>query len=116
MASLREKDEKKIEDLLNHLRDYPVDSEGATDEILTDLYTYLMAISPQDGTLHWFCDKATSATREAASFLTRLFAYNSPQSEEWKSRYSQSLSQCCMCAARADYKKHQSKETYVASS
>src|ERR1700676_1003653 len=88
-----------VEKLLTRLRDVPVNTEGASDSFLGPIFAYLMKIEPDplDGVLHWFCSRAGQLTVDAATFLIRLFAYNSPRVDAWKGRFEACLGDCCAC-------------------
>ncbi|KAF8630856.1 hypothetical protein AX17_005215 [Amanita inopinata Kibby_2008] len=103
-----------VQKLLKSLHDTPVDNDGASDGVLGKVYTYLMNVSPSsvDRRLHWYCDKADAATVAAASFLLRLFAYNSPQVENWKNRLIICLRGCCECVRSLERVKVDSRHTY----
>lgn len=104
-----------IDQQLAALRDSPVDNAGASDAVLATLFTYLMGItpSPSDGRLHWFCDRATSTTVAAATFLIRLFAYSSPLVEEWRTKFRACLKGCPECVQGLQDAKITSKNTCV---
>jgi senataxin len=106
-------DAAHVEKLLTNLRDVPVNTEGASDSFLGPIFTYLMKISPNpsDGTLHWFCDRASQLTIEAATFLIRLFAYNSPRVDTWKEKFESCLGGCCNCVRGLEEAKVSSKST-----
>ncbi|KAJ7935638.1 hypothetical protein B0H13DRAFT_1854272 [Mycena leptocephala] len=57
------------------LRDSPVNNDGASDVVLSSIFTYLMGVpvNASDGRLHWFCNRASSTTVAAATFLIRYF-------------------------------------------
>ncbi|KAK2465188.1 hypothetical protein APHAL10511_002542 [Amanita phalloides] len=111
MAKPSQNDVKK---LLKFLHDTPIDNTGASDEILGKVYAYLMDVpkSPADRKLHWFCDKADATTVAAASFLLRLFAYDSPQVKQWKDNLSSCLRGCCACVRSIERIKVDSLHTY----
>lgn len=104
---------KELEDLLKALREEPVNSDGTQDRYLTPTWSYLMKIRPSasDSALHWFCSKATPLTVETATFLLRLFAYNSARVVEWKKRMSQCLSSCPNCVQGLQERKLSSRRT-----
>jgi len=90
---------KDVSSLLKTLRDSPVNTEGAPDSILGPIYDYLMkspSASP-DGRFHWFCKRAEPTTKEAATFLIRLYAYDSPRVSDWKARFQNCLVGCLEC-------------------
>ncbi|KAF8635838.1 hypothetical protein AX15_000034 [Amanita polypyramis BW_CC] len=105
---------KDVQKLLKSLHDTPIDNAGASDEVLGKVYAYLMNIPPstEDRKLHWFCDKADATTVAAASFLLRLFAYDSPQVDAWKTRLHSCLRGCCGCVWSMERIKVDSRHTY----
>lgn len=106
-------DSETLEDLLARLRDAPVDNSGADEVVLGRLFTYLMEVptDPSTGLLHWFCTLANSTTVAAATFLIRLFAYNSPAVNQWKSKLLSCLTGCSGCVQRFEEAKVSSKTT-----
>ena len=95
------KDEVKKK--LAELRDAPV--ALVPDEVLRLLSTYLLGslstpANPATFTptrQHWFCSQASEVTREAATFLIRLHAYNSNSVEVWRLHLKRVLSTCGYC-------------------
>jgi senataxin len=104
---------KDVQKLLKSLHDTPVDNAGASDEILAKIYAYLLSVShnPIDNKQHWFCERADTTTVAAASFLLRLFAYDSPAVEQWKDRFNQCLRGCCDCVRSLERVKVESRRT-----
>lgn len=102
-----------VDKLLQDLRDVPVNTEGASDSFLGPIYTYLMKVTPNrsDGVLHWFCDRAGQLTIHAATFLIRLFAYNSPRVDAWKEKFEACLGSCSDCVKGLEEAKLSSKAT-----
>jgi senataxin len=102
-----------VEKLLAKLHDVPVNTEGASDSFLGPIFTYLMAVPPNrsDGILHWFCSQASQLTVDAATFLIRLFAYNSPRVDVWKEKFELCLGGCCDCVKGLEEAKVSSKDT-----
>lgn len=102
-----------VEKLLTNLRDVPVNTEGASDSFLGPIFTYLMKVppDPSDGILHWFCERAGQLTIAAATFLIRLFAYNSPRVNAWKKKFEECLGGCCDCVKGLEEAKLSSKDT-----
>lgn len=100
-----------VEKLLADLRDVPVNT--GSDSCLAPIYSYLMAISPNtsDGVLHWFCARADQITIDAATFLIRLYAYNSPLVDNWKKRLEFCLGGCCDCIRGLEEVKVSSRDT-----
>jgi len=103
-----------VQSLLVTLRDSPIDNAGASDKVLGTVYNYLMGVptKPPDNALHWFCHQATSDTVAAATFLIRLFAYNSPLVEDWKIKLHSCLSRCSECVQGLELVKVSSRNTY----
>ncbi|KAF9013411.1 SEN1 N terminal-domain-containing protein [Cyathus striatus] len=102
-----------VERLLADLRDAPIDTSGPSDAVLGQIYTYLMD-KPQtsSGEVHWFCSKADPIIVEAATFLLRLFAYDSPQVQTWKQILDRCLSNCTRCIISFEAAKVSSRNTY----
>lgn len=102
-----------VEKLLVNLRDVPVNTEGASDSFLGPIFSYLMNVTPNssDGVLHWFCDDAGQLTIDAATFLIRLFAYNSPRVDAWKMKFEICLGGCSNCVKGLEEVKLSSKDT-----
>ena len=102
-----------MQKFLKSLHDTPVDNAGASDEVLGPVYAYLMDLPPNSGDrkLHWFCEKADPTAIAAASFLLRLFAYDSPQVNEWKNRLNTCLRGCCDCVRSSERIKVDSRHT-----
>ncbi|KAI0061699.1 hypothetical protein BV25DRAFT_1948064, partial [Artomyces pyxidatus] len=105
---------KQVEALLKRLRDTPIGSGPETEPIINEVYKFLMQIPActPDGVFHWFCHRAEETTREAAAFLLRLFAYNSPRVEAWKTRMKSTLAACCDCVEGLQKAKIMSQDTY----
>lgn len=103
----------KVKTLLTSVRDAPVNTEDAADDILQPIYLYLMNVpSASDSTYHWFCSRANQLTIDAATFLLRLFAYDSPKVDDWKRRLKSCLSGCCHCIKGFGEVKASSRTTY----
>lgn len=101
----------RAKELLDDFRSNPVGSSGHEEE-LTIIYRYLANNGKaNDGLTHWFCAKAGDLTREAATFLLRLFAYTSDNVNEWKWRLIQVLHGCCECVAGMNEAKFSSRHT-----
>lgn len=95
---------------LKSFRDTPVSQAANSD--LQSIFRYLVAEnSPADGPLHWFCAKADDLIVEAASFLVRLHAYNSPQVIQWRQRLQTCLAGCSACVKRLQEIKAQTRQT-----
>lgn len=101
-----------ITDLLASLRDAPVNTENMSQNILSRLYRYLMDIpSGSDNVLHWFCPRAMPDTVEAATFLIRMFAYETV--DEWREKFQSCMSSCAACVQGLERAKVTSRATYV---
>ena len=92
-------DVAKLKTLLATLRNNPVNTTDGSDSLLAPIFIYLMKIPPSttDKSLHWFCDRADQLTVDAATFLVRLFAYNSTRVDEWKKKFRICLNGCPSC-------------------
>ena len=106
-------DRAVVEARLATLRDQPVDTSDNGQNVLTPIYAYLMSIPPDhsDGRTHWFCPQADAVTREAATFLIRLFAYDSENVKAWKKRFETCVSECCHCIQGLESAKVTSRHT-----
>lgn len=115
MAAASATDIRGIETLLARLRDVPADSHSITDAVLGMVYSHLMSVpATATGDLHWFCSAAQPTTIAAATFLIRLFAYNSPEVDNWKKKFRLCLSKCSNCIQGLEEVKETSKSTCVA--
>lgn len=103
----------RVQTLLATLRDHPVNSEQLDDGVLGEVYSYLMDISSTSGDFHWFCEKADIVTVDAATFLLRLFAYESDPVEIWKKKLQDCLTRCSACVGGLEVAKVDSQTTYV---
>ena len=105
----------QVETLLERLRKEPVGSEGSTDQIMKVVFDYLINVpdNPSGGTYHWFCQLANNVTQEAATFLIRLFAYDSQRVNDWKARMKKIVSSCCDCVRALQEAKRTSQQTCV---
>jgi senataxin len=115
MLSVNVDDAKQIQTLLERLRKEPVGSEGSTDSILRVIFDYLFKVpaDSSDDLVHWFCQRADSVTREAATFLIRLFAYDSQRVNDWRARMKRLIFSCCDCVRGLQDAKRTSQETCV---
>ncbi|KAI0269828.1 SEN1 N terminal-domain-containing protein [Gloeopeniophorella convolvens] len=77
-------------------------------------YLFKVPTDPSDGAFHWFCQRADPTTREAASFLLRLLAYDSQRVNDWKVRMKGMLRSCCDCVKGLQEAKEASRTTYLA--
>lgn len=108
-------DPQDIDKLLTKLRDDPLDTNDETERALLPIFQYLMSIPAHasDGLFHWFCEKADPIALEAATFLLRLFAYDSGGVEKWKQRLQLVFKGCCGCVRGGQLAKLTSEQTYV---
>lgn len=92
-------DVDKVKALLARLRDTPVNSADSSDDVLFQVFNYLMNVpsNSSDKCYHWFCSRADQVTVDAATFLLRLFAYSSSKVDGWKARFIGCLAGCCAC-------------------
>jgi senataxin len=103
---------KDIATLLDNLREDPVDNTGVTDQILGRIYNHLLAVSKdKNGKLHWYCQRASSTTIGAASFLLRLFAYDGQEAETWRGHLNTCFVGCCDCIVEFEKVKGSSRMT-----
>ncbi|KAH7885389.1 SEN1 N terminal-domain-containing protein [Phlebopus sp. FC_14] len=107
-------DVARVKALLAKVHDTPVNTEDARDELLVPIFSYLMQVpsDSSDKCHHWFCTRADPLTVDAAAFLLRLFAYNSPRVHEWKDRLHACLAGCCGCIKAFGEVKVSSRSTY----
>lgn len=100
--------------ILEHLSHEPVGSEGVID-IMKGMLDYLFNVpaAPSDGVHHWFCQRANSVTRDAATFLIRPFVYDSQQVVDWRVRIITLLTSCCDCVRGLQEAKRTSQELCV---
>lgn len=107
-------DNSHVEKILAQLRDAPVDTAGASDSYLGPVFSYLMKTSSNDqpsGVPHWFCSRAKQLTVDAATFLLRLFAYDSPRVTQWKNVFERCMDGCCECLQGLEEVKLSSRTT-----
>ena len=103
-----------LERKLEQYRDTPVDSFGTKDSDFLPLLSYLLKVKlDKDGALHWFCSHADDLTRETATFLLRMFAYENAKVTEWKDRLRKVWSTCAECIMAMDIRKRTSRTTLV---
>ncbi|EIN12594.1 hypothetical protein PUNSTDRAFT_118369 [Punctularia strigosozonata HHB-11173 SS5] len=80
---------------------------------MSDVLEYLMGLpKSSDSATHWFCVHAKPVTREAATFLIRLFAFDGRQANEWKERLKDCLTSCALCVKCFQEVKFTSRRTY----
>jgi senataxin len=105
---------RAVEGLLRQFHDTPVPTEQTKDRDLALIYDYLIDVCPHpDGSLHWFCEEAAGVTREAATFLLRLFAYGTDKALRWRTMLLKCTSTCCNCVTALEERKWSSKDTYA---
>lgn len=93
-----DRDNAQVAALLKTVRDNPLGAASARDDVLGPIHAFLLGVTAsEDAKYHWFCDKASQLTVEAASFLLRLFAYNSVLVIAWKERLTECLHGCPRC-------------------
>ncbi|TBU62332.1 SEN1 N terminal-domain-containing protein [Dichomitus squalens] len=108
----------EVKKKLVELRDAPV--AMVPDEVLRILSMYLLGSlsAPANPTTfisaheHWFCSQADEVTREAATFLIRLHAYNSNSVDVWRLHLKRVLSRCCYCVRGLHEAEIMSRHTY----
>ncbi|EKM51498.1 uncharacterized protein PHACADRAFT_199007 [Phanerochaete carnosa HHB-10118-sp] len=97
---------------LKEFRDTPVAHPSNQD--LYAIFNFLvLENSPAAGQIHWFCAQARPLVTEAASFLLRLHAYNSPLVVQWRAKLQACLAGCSQCVGRLPVIKDQSQRTYL---
>ncbi|KIK69521.1 hypothetical protein GYMLUDRAFT_33895 [Collybiopsis luxurians FD-317 M1] len=101
-----------VQDILKQLHDDPRNSEGVQESDLDVIYTYLQRCSVAKSNYHWFCRRAEGSVVQAATFLLRLFAYNSPKVDLWKGWLNKSLDTCAECVLGFEKAKISSRTTY----
>ncbi|KAK0221815.1 SEN1 N terminal-domain-containing protein [Armillaria fumosa] len=104
----------QVQNVLDKLRDSPVDSDNLANDVLAQVYNYLMGVSKDREDIHWFCGRATTTTVAAATFLIRLFAYTSSLVLTWKEKLSACVMMCADCACGLERAKYSSRTTYLA--
>ena len=97
--------------LLRTLRDEPVTTQDAGDNILAPLLEFVQSSDRGGGVPHWFCGKAPPTVVEASVFLLRLFAYSSDRVLVWKKDLIRCLHGCCDCIAAFEDAKESSRTT-----
>ncbi len=115
MLPININDPRQLQALLERLRHEPIGSEGSTNNAMKVILDYLfkVPVTPSDGVYHWFCQRADSVTQEAATFLIRLFAYDSQRVDDWRLRMKTFLASCCDCVRGLQEAKRTSQETCV---
>jgi senataxin len=110
-ASRKKLTNDEAKKLLQSLRDEPVTTQGAQDNVLAPLYDFVQSFDPGGGELHWFCGKAFPVVTEASIFLLRLFAYSSDHVTAWKNNLIRCLHGCCACVKVFEESKETSRKT-----
>jgi senataxin len=101
---------KDFAEVLANLRDVP--SANVGDKNLNALWEFIAtAAKDGDGVMHWFCPRADTVVREAAVFMLRLYAFNSPKVQQWKEKLSTLLGQCPGCVSALQQAKLSSRNT-----
>lgn len=104
----------RLRERLAHYHDHPTDTASVPEQDLTDFYTYLVRPeSTSNAAIHWFCPQADSITKEAATFLLRLHAYNGGRVIEWRKRLHRCLEGCSECVRGLQESRLSSLDTYV---
>lgn len=105
--------QKQLQELLDGLRDRPVNSEECSEATLKTIYDYIVSrpLNRSDKLLHWFCDRAGPTTIAAASFSLRLFAYSSGEVAIWKNTFRKCVSKCPDCVRGLEVAKVESRKT-----
>jgi senataxin len=105
---------QSISELLTNLRESPIDTESHhSEDILKVVYDYLNSKTTNVKNIHWFCGKTEPTVKEAATFLLRLFAYDSPDANLWRDNLNSCVNSCRGCAAGFEQAKRASVNTYV---
>ncbi|KAG6816805.1 hypothetical protein H0H87_002774 [Tephrocybe sp. NHM501043] len=97
--------------LLERLRDVPVNTENMDTKELSIIYNHLMNVpSSSNGTLHWFCSRASPDIVESATFCIRMFAYESVA--PWREKFWACVGHCPECVQILERAKVTSRTTY----
>ena len=110
---------EEVKKKLAELRDTPQTLVGDEDLRLTSTYLLGSLKKPENGAEpplvhdHWFCSQAHEVTREAATFLIRLHAYNSSSVDIWRSQLKRVITRCCYCVRGLHEAEIMSRHTYV---
>ncbi|KAI0670809.1 SEN1 N terminal-domain-containing protein [Trametes maxima] len=108
----------EVKKRLAELRDAPRTQVGDEDLRLTSTYLLGSLRRPDNPSTvalafdHWFCSKADEVTREAATFLIRLHAYNSSSVELWRWQLKRVITRCCNCISGLYEAEMMSRYTY----
>ncbi|KAL1748411.1 SEN1 N terminal-domain-containing protein [Schizophyllum fasciatum] len=106
----------EIANILADVRADPAKYNKPSETILGAIYGYVVKTGPPElSHIHWFCSSASETLREAATFLIRLFAYNSPLVETWKSQYCSCVNECAHCALGVEVAKTRARSIYMSS-
>lgn len=86
--------------LLAKLKRFRYDPSAAspddTDALMSESFKLLSTLKSNQQ--HWFCHEAPESTREAATFLIRLHAYDSSAVPSWKAQCAKVIHGCCACS------------------
>ena len=102
---------ENVRSKLEHFRDHPPGSQDVSDADLGLLVAFLFQDISSDAAPHWFCSKADSVIVEAATFLLRLHAYQSPRVEKWRTQIRRCVSSCAKCVQKFQEAKTTSRHT-----
>jgi senataxin len=107
---------KKAKLKLQQFRDHPPGSADVSDADLTLLVTVLIQDDvSKDDIPHWFCSKAHPVAVDAATFLFRLHAYQSPRVEKWRTQLRRCITNCAKCVQQFQEAKTTARHTQVIS-
>ncbi len=97
---------------LAQLRDAPTGTTGANESVLVHIYQFLIPNDRSKPTnVHWFCSRAEQTVVDAATFLIRLHAYNSPRVDAWRVKLRSCLVTCAECVRGLQEVKVSSRHT-----
>ncbi|KAI5896492.1 uncharacterized protein SCHCODRAFT_01200004 [Schizophyllum commune H4-8] len=106
----------EIANLLADVRAEPAKYNKPSDTVLGAIFGLVVKTGPSEPSqIHWFCSQASETLSEAATFLIRLFAYNSPLVETWKAQYSLCVNECVQCALGVEIAKTRARSIYMSS-
>lgn len=100
---------------LVHIRDNSGNSDDSPDKLLEPCFDLLVQVPVEESTglVHWFCHRTKHrVVTEAAIFLMRLFAYNSPKVDAWKTKLLSCIHGCADCGKEFQDAKITSRTTY----
>ena len=101
---------KQVRLKLDQLRDPPAGTQDAPEDVLGLIYGVLIKDSTPSKA-HWFCSRADKLTIDAATFLLRLHAYNSPRVNVWRTHLQACLKGCAGCVQGMQEAKTTSRHT-----